>query len=69
MRIIGSHDELLYLKIRCQQQAVCEYCVMEPFCRLNKEEDHAPVVLFSSEKIKSYVITDGGIYENKNNES
>ena len=50
MKIIGSHDELLLLKLTCQKRSSCEHCVMESFCRT--EESHVPVALFCMEKIK-----------------
>lgn len=67
MKIIGTHDELLLLKLKCQKRSNCEHCVMEDFCKL--EEGHSPLSLFSMPKIKTYVITEGGIYEKKDEKS
>lgn len=32
MRIVGSHDEQLMLKLQCANHARCEYCALQPFC-------------------------------------
>lgn len=32
MKIIGSHDELLLLKLDCQKRAECGKCALQSFC-------------------------------------
>lgn len=32
MRIIGTHDETMMLKLQCTQHAKCKYCALQPFC-------------------------------------
>ena len=67
MKIIGTHDELTLLRLKCDKNAHCNHCVMFDFCRSeNTDIDESvycsPVLLFEMEKIKTYVIG-GGVDE------
>ena len=33
MKIIGTHDELTLLRLKCDKNAHCNHCVMFDFCR------------------------------------
>lgn len=56
MRIVGSHDEILFLKMECQKKSQCKYCVMETFCKIEGTEIHNPLGLFTAVPFKSYII-------------
>ena len=67
MKIIGTHDELKLLRLKCDKNTHCNHCVMFDFCRSeNTDIDESvycsPVSLFEMEKIKTYVIG-GGVNE------
>lgn len=37
MKVVGSHDEIMMLKLQCANYARCDYCALQPFCRLHSQ--------------------------------
>lgn len=72
MKIIGTHDELMMLKLNCLNKVRnCNDCIMQTFCKISKEENpdldwsddirnhsgtQSPLELFTMEKIKTVII-------------
>lgn len=67
MKIVGTHDELLLLKLNCQKHGKCEFCIMQDFC----EKHDSPLDLFLLEKIQPVIIQkgDGNIAEQSNKDN
>lgn len=59
MKIVGTHDEILYLKMTCQKMVSCERCVLNTFCHLEGVGSN-PLGLFSMEKIQTVFIGKDG---------
>lgn len=38
MKVVGSHDEIMMLKLQCANYARCDYCALQPFCRLHSQQ-------------------------------
>lgn len=53
MKIVGSHDEIIALKLACQNRSQCEHCIMHVFCQI---EGNNVLDLFSIEKFKTIYI-------------
>ena len=56
MKIVGTHDELMALKLACQKRSNCEHCVMHVFCVLEGIEKKNILDFLSIEKMKTMFI-------------
>ena len=56
MKIVGTHDELMALKLACQKRSNCEHCVMHVFCVLEGIEKKNILDFLSIEKMETIFI-------------
>ena len=50
MKIVGSHDEIMALKLACQNRSQCEHCIMHVFCQIEGNN----VLVYESDKTLLY---------------
>ena len=56
MKIVGTHDELMMLKLTCQKHSDCNLCVLKPFCELSGVQEKGLLDVLTIEKIKTIAI-------------
>lgn len=55
MKIVGSHDEVMLLKLQCSKTARCEYCALQPFCsNQHKVETWSMSLRYTDNTYKTY---------------
>ena len=58
MKIIGTHDELTLLRLKCDKNAHCNHCVMFDFCRSENTDIDESVYLVKTlyNKMKKVIV-------------
>lgn len=56
MKIVGSHDEIMALKLACQNRSQCEHCIMHVFCVIEGINKKNILDFLSIEKFKTIYI-------------